>query len=406
MIPLEEALEIVDRTLAQVRLPGEGKGEGETLPVRQALGRTVLAEVTSRLDLPPFDKSAMDGYAVLEGDKRDEYVLLGTVAAGDACDFRLVPGSAVKVMTGAPVPEGAGRVIMVEKAQERDGKVRVHRHDGAPNICRKAEDVHRGERILSALSTLGILEMANLVSCGVMEVRVNRAVRVAVISTGDEIVDSPDRIAPGKIMNVNGPLLAGLARKFGFEVTGEQLAPDEPDATLSAIRSALEQADVVIASGGVSVGEYDFVLDALARAGLTVHFSRVATKPGKPTVFASGGSSVFFGLPGNPVSAYVMFHVFVLRAVARMTGADLFTRRVTLTLARDFSRRKAGRFEFVPSRLTAEGTLEPVSYHGSAHLSALMNADGFLLVPDGVKALKAGDRVGFMPTGGRGLSAW
>ena len=216
MIPLEEALEIVDRTLAQVRLPGEG----ETLPVRQALDRALLDDAVSMLDLPPFDKSAMDGYAVLDGDERDEYDLLGTVGAGQVCEYRLVPGSAVKVMTGAPVPEGAGRVVMVEYADERDGKVAIHRHGGATNICRKAEDVRRGDVILPAGSTLGVLEISNLIGCGVMEARVHRAVRVAIIATGDEIVDDPDHIAPGKIMNANGPMLAGLARQFGFEVTG------------------------------------------------------------------------------------------------------------------------------------------------------------------------------------------
>jgi len=398
MIPLEDALEILDRTLTPVRLPGED------LPVREALGRTLQDDVSSRLDLPPFDKSAMDGYAVLPGDEHDEYTLLGTVAAGQVCDLTLESGALVKVMTGAPVPEGAGRVIMVEDTEERDGKVMVRRHNSATNICRKGEDVHSGDCIMSAGTVLGTLQIANLISCGVTDVRVNRALRVALLSTGDEIVDDPSLIRPGKIMNANGPLLESLAQKFGLEVTAEQSVPDRSDETLKAIRTGLDRADILIASGGVSVGDYDFVLDAVAQAGLTVHFARVATKPGKPTVFASTGSKVFFGLPGNPVSAYVTFHVFVLRAVARMTGADLYTREVELALARDFSRRKTERQEFIPARLTPDGRLEPVTYHGSAHLSALMSADGFFKVPVGVKMMNAGESVRFMPTGG--LATW
>lgn len=398
MIPLEEALKIVDETLAGVRLPGE------TLPLRRALGRTLTSDCVSRVDLPPFNKSAMDGYAILDGDERGEYRLLGTVAAGEVCDFPLTPGAAVKVMTGAPVPEGAGRVVMVEYTDERDGVVRIHRHDGDPNICRQAEDVRTGDVILGAGAALGPLEIGNLAGCGIIEVEVARRVRVAIISTGDEIVDDPRELSPGKIMNANGPMLASLSEAFGFEVVSEELLPDEPGPTVSAIRAALERADVVIASGGVSVGDFDFVLGALVEAGLATHFSRVAVKPGKPTVYASAGDKVFFGLPGNPVSSYLMFHLFVLRAAARMTGAETPMREFTLRMGADFTRRKANRAWFVPCRLTPDGLAEPVEYHGSAHLAALAQADGFFIVHVGVEKVGQGEEVAFVPLGR--ISKW
>ena len=398
MIPLEDALRIVDETLAGVRLPGE------TVPLRDAPGRVLRTDAVSRVDLPPFDKSAMDGYAILDGDQREEYRLLGTVAAGEVCSFTLTPGTAVKVMTGAPVPEGAGRVVMIEYTEEQEHVVKVNRHDGEANICRQAEDVRTGDVIMTAGTTLGMLEVGNLVSCGIGDVEVVRRVRVAIISTGDEIVDDPALLDSGKIMNVNGPVLAGLARAHGFEVVGEQSLADERATTVSAIRSALKRADVVIASGGVSVGEFDYVLDSLSRAGLTLHFSRVAVKPGKPTVYATSGERVFFGLPGNPVSSFLMFHLFVLRAAARMTAAAVPMPKLTLRMAADFRRRKTDRAWFVPCRLTSDTRLAPVEYHGSAHLMAVMQADGFGIVPVGVGELAAGDEVTFVLLGR--VSTW
>jgi len=390
MIPLEEALRIVDEALSDVRL------QGEMVPVREALGRALLADAAAQLDLPPFDKSAMDGYAVLDGDERDEYRLLGTVPAGQVGTQQLVPGTAVKVMTGAPVPEGAGRVIIVEHTEERADRLLVRRHSSAANICRKGEDVRRGDVVLRAGTAPDPVDVANLVSCGVTEVEVARRVRMAVISTGDEIVDSPDLIRPGRIMNANGPLLAALAAQFGLDVTAEQSVPDDREAILNVLRSALDAADVVVLSGGVSVGEFDFVTAALIGAGLDVHFTRVAVKPGKPMTFASGAGKPVFALPGNPVSVYLTFHLYVLRAVARMMGLEPPMREIEARLARKFSRRKTERAEYVPARLI-DGRAEPLEYHGSAHLAALTRADGFIVMPVGVGSIEAGKPVTFVP---------
>lgn len=391
MIPLDEALAIVDDTLATVRLPAE------TLPVRDALGRTLLLDATSRLDLPPFNKSAMDGYAILADDERHEYRLLGTVAAGEVASVPLAPGTTVRVMTGAPVPPGAGKVVMQEDTQADGDIVRVLEHRNATNICWQGEDVRTGDVVMPRGTTLTATDLANLVSCGLTEVTVSRRPRLAIISTGDEIVDSPDLLEPGKIMDANGPLLAALAREFGLDVVGESSFPDDQQAIAQGIRSALSQADIVVLSGGVSVGQFDFVVEALRDAGLRVHFCRVAVKPGKPITYASGEGGIAFGLPGNPVSAYVGFHLFVLRAAARIAGAEPGMRRLTLQLATAFTRRAADRAELVPASLSEIGTVEPVEFHGSAHLAALTRADGLFLVPRGVNSLPAGHEVAFMP---------
>ncbi len=386
MMPLEDALRIVDETSAQVRL------KGEKVPVRAALGRALLTDQASRLDLPPFNKSAMDGYAVLDGDKCDRYRLLETVPAGRMGTERLVPGTVVKVMTGTPVPEGAGRVIIIEHTEERGDTVIVHEHSPAANICWKGEDVRRGDVVLRAGAVLSALDIANLIACAIVEVEVAQRVRVAVISTGDEIVDSPALLQPGRIMNANGPLLAGLAAQFGLQVVTEESVPDDMDAIVAALRAGLEAAEMVVLSGGVSVGEFDFVTSALSEVGLKVRFTRVAVKPGKPMTYASGAGGTVFGLPGNPVSVYLMFHLFVLRAAARMMGASAPVREWPARMACEFKRRKTERVEYVPCRLT-DGGVEPIEYHGSAHLEALTEADGFFIVPVGVGLLHAGDEV-------------
>jgi molybdopterin molybdotransferase len=391
MIPLEEAFALLDETLKEFRLPTEA------LPVQEALGKVVHADQKSRLDLPPFDKSAMDGYALLPGDERDDYRLLEKVPAGKLPQQKLVEGTTIKVMTGAAVPEGAGLVVMQEYTEEQGDRVKVLKHGGATNICQKAEDVKTGDVILQAGARLGALEIANLVSCGITEVEVSRQPRLSIISTGDEIEDDPEQIGPGKIMNSNGPMLAALADRFGLPVLGRRILRDDESSTRQGIRAALEEADIVVLSGGVSVGEFDFVLDALGDAGLQVRFSRVAVKPGKPTVFSWSGEKCAFGLPGNPVSVYVMFHMFVLRAAARMTGARPPVREIRLRLAGDFSRRKTERTQFVPARLTAEGTVAAVEFHGSAHLAAVLQADGLFRVPVGAASLNTGDLVAFSP---------
>lgn len=365
--------------------------------MRDAVGEILASDQVSKLPLPPFDKAAMDGYAVLTGDVRDRYEVLGTVLAGNPAAAPLRPGTAVKVMTGAPIPAGAGRVIPVEHVRDQAGTVEVLRHTSARHICLQGEDVRLGDVVLPAGARLGPLEVANLISCAVTDVEVFRPIRLAVLSTGDEIVDDPRDLGPGKIMNCNGPMLALLGRQYSMDVVLERSIPDDRAATIEAISAAIDRADLIVLSGGVSVGDCDYVGPALAEAGLSVHFSAVAVKPGRPLTFASRPGAAAFGLPGNPVSVYVMFHLFVLRAAARMQARPWTVREFSLPLRCEFRRRSAERVEFVPCRIDDGGMLVPVEFHGSAHLTALMEADGLLVVPLGTTTLPAGQRVRFVP---------
>ncbi|MBW1807229.1 MAG: molybdopterin molybdotransferase MoeA [Deltaproteobacteria bacterium] len=394
MLPCEKAFELLDNALAGYQLPGK------SVTVAQAYGRVLLNDQTSLLELPPFNKSAMDGYAIRADDRQDQYRVVETVAAGQVSRKTIEPGTAVRIMTGACVPPGGGRVIKVEDTQQDGDLIKVLSFEDRTNIAEKAQDVRIGDLILSAGTRLGSLEIANLVSCGITQLEVVRRPQIAVLSTGDEIVDSPDQLGPGKIMNSNGPMLAGLAHESGLKLISQDRVPDTWDATVAAIENAMDQANLVVLSGGVSVGEYDFVLKAMSAAGLTVHFSRVAILPGKPTVFASREDTFVFGLPGNPVSVFIMFHLFVRRAVALLSGSTPGLRDFPVRLAADFKRRKIERLQHVPCRINQAGECEPVDYHGSAHLAAIMRADGFFLVAVGTAELKAGQQVTFIPMAG------
>ncbi len=391
LITFEQALAVIDQTL-------EGR-EVETFPtpVSEARGHVLAADACSKLELPPFNKSAMDGYAIMADDERECYQVIEEVPAGCVPKRALRPGTAVKVMTGAPVPEGAGRVVMVEYT-ERDGRtMRVTRHGGKPNICLRAEDVRTGDVVLRAGRRLDALAVANLVACGIDSVTARRRARMAVVVTGDEIVHSPEQLAPGKIMDTNGPLLAGLIEEHGYELVFHEHAADQEHELLDTIRRAADAADIVVLTGGVSTGDYDFVPTCLEQAGFRLLFDRVAVKPGKPLTFAAARNSVAVGLPGNPVSVFVGFHLVVRRIAGRLTGQPAPPAAVTLPVRTEYRRRKTSRREFIPAALGADGCVAPVAYHGSAHLLALCQANGLMDVPLGVAGLNALDPVAFHP---------
>jgi molybdopterin molybdotransferase len=384
LISFESAMALMMEKLQSHRLAIE------RIPVRSAAGRFLVSDVRSLVDQPPFDRSSMDGYAVPAGDLGGDFEVRGIVSAGRTAGSSLSPGTTVKVMTGAPVPPGTERVIKVEQAVERDGRVRFEDPSNRTNIRRRAEDLSAGDVVLKAGTRLGPLEIANLVGCGLSEVEVAKQASVYILSTGDELVDSVDLLAPGKIMNSNGPLVARLAERYGLKIAGEEAVPDDParlEAALERAKAAV--ADVVVFTGGVSVGDFDFVPQVVTGCGFEIHFSRVAIKPGKPLTFATDDSTLLFGLPGNPVSVYLMFQLVVFRAVAIISGGDFVPRTHMVRLAEPFHRRSAERSAFQPYRLSADGLAVPIEYHGSGHLTALLEADGFILVPRGVTTLQA-----------------
>ncbi len=392
MVPLEDALAQVDAVMAsRPALPVEA------VPLGKCVGRVLAEDVLARLDVPPFDQSKMDGYAILADDRRGNYDLLEVVAAGRMPSAPLRPGACVKVMTGAPLPERAGRVIVVENASEGSGSVTVHQHDPETYVRRRGEDLRVGDVALPAGTHVTPLALAHLASCGVERIRVTRRPTVALVSTGDEVATCMAGRGPAQVLDANGPMLAALAHQHGIQVVMRSHVPDALSLTRDAIRESLARADLLVVTGGVSAGDFDYVLPALTEEGLETHFSRVAVKPGKPTVFASGEDTIAFALPGNPVAAFLTFHLFVLRAIAWLTRRRPTRRALSVTLREAFRRRRAEREEWVPARLSDDLTCTPIEFHGSGHLAAVAVSDGFLVVPAGITELDLGAPATFVP---------
>ncbi len=404
-LPFPEALaRVLERT------PPLGQ---ETIPIDQAQGRALAADVRSEVDQPPWDNSAMDGFAVrgvdVAGASRDEPVVLpisGDVPAGAFPEGPLRPGTAVRIMTGAPVPQGATGVVRVEHTDGgADGRVSILRdEDGGSNIRRAGEDLRRGDTVLERGQEVTPAVIGLLAAVGRTSVEVGRVARVGILATGDELAgpEAFEQVREGlKIANSNGPALAAQVAATGAVPVPLGIVPDDRDA----VRSRLEAAgdcDALITTAGVSVGERDLVRGVLEDMGMVGVFWRARIRPGSPFAFGLlPGARPVFGLPGNPVSALVTFEVLVRPALRRMAGhARLERRRRLAELAEDvrgearlthfFRVRLAERQEAVPlARLTGP--------QGSGILSSVARADGLLILPEGVETLPAGSRAGVIP---------
>jgi molybdopterin molybdotransferase len=390
LISVEEAR---GRVLAAVRpLPAEA------VACERGLGRVLAEDVASDEDLPPFDSSAMDGYAVADPDG-GELSVVGEARAGAPAEGAVGAGEAIAISTGAQVPEGAGAVVPVERTrpggEAASGVARVHVEPVKPgaNIRRAGEDVRSGETVLAAGTAIGPAEVAMLAQLGRTDVRVGATPRVAVVVTGDELVDPGEPLAPGQIRDSNAPALVALATTAGAQVTSRRRVGDSFEDTVTALREAIEAADVVCVSGGVSVGEHDHVKPALAQLGVEEAFWGVALKPGKPTWFGSApGGTLVFGLPGNPVSAMVTFQLFARPALRALAGATLSSTRVRVRIDAPI-RLNARREQAVRVQLTAteEGWhAAPTGEQGSHQISSMLGADALALIPAGEGELAAG----------------
>jgi len=395
VIPLDDALQRVLE--ATPRLPVEER------PLVAAGGAWLAEPLRLDRDLPPGDMSAMDGFAVRSADATAAGAVLtvvGEIAAGEMPTARLTAGQAARIMTGALLPEGADAVVPVEEtATPDDGSVRL-RAPAAPgaHVRRRGEVLTVGSQLLPAGSRLGPAEIGLLASAGQTRVAVRQAPRIALLSTGDEIVE-PDTVpGPAKIRNSNAATLALQATMEGGVVDYLGIAPDDATELERRITTGLD-ADVLVLSGGVSMGAYDLVAEALTRLGVEIRFTRIAIKPGKPTVFGSRpgprGSTLVFALPGNPVSCMVIFRLLVAPALRRMQGAErLSETRVIARLVGKLdptSRREA----FHPARVNWSESgfvAEPVRHHGSGDLVAWRTANGMIRLPADTGAA-SGDRV-------------
>ncbi|MGB2754530.1 MAG: gephyrin-like molybdotransferase Glp, partial [Phycisphaerae bacterium] len=363
--------------------------EAVEVPLPEADGAVLAEPVASDSDLPPFDKSAMDGYAVRSADLARlpvDLAIVESLPAGTAPTRPIQGGTCAKIMTGAPVPAGADCVVKVEDTEALpDERVRILRTDPGRNICARGEDVRKGETVLEVGRVLRPPEIGLLASVGRERVRTVRRPAVAVLATGDELVSVSTVPGPGQIRDANSWSLLACCRRAGVGAESLGVARDTLDHLGDRIARGLER-DVLLVSGGVSVGEWDLVPKVLRDLGVTIHFATVRMKPGKPTLFATHGRGLVFGLPGNPVSTIVGFHLFVLPALRRMMGwVDPAPPTVTATLAIGAEVR-GNRTAFVPAVLRREGktwAAEVIETRGSADLVGFSRADALLALEPG-----------------------
>lgn len=392
MITVEKALGVVLDRLSPLG--------SETVILDSAQGRTLAEDVRADMDLPPFDRARMDGYALRSDDAQTAPArlrVIGEIAAGFRFYRSLRAGEAIKIFTGAPVPDGADAVQKVE-VTESEGDFVIIKEPVGPGqfITPRASEVGRGEVVARAGRTVGPAEMSVLASFGYAKVRVGRAPRVAVISTGSELVEVSERPSIAQIRNSNSYTIAAYARRAGAMVENLGTVEDTISSTREALLRASEKRHIVITSGGVSMGDYDLVKAALIDLGAEIYFDKVILRPGKPTVFARLGETFFFGLPGNPVSTSVTFNLFARTAIRRMQGDTSpllpVVRAELMRPLKDASNRRS----YLPARVRIkEGRAEAESlkWGGSSDLVAFMNANALIIVPEEVHDLKAGDFV-------------
>jgi len=369
----------------------------ERVAIDEAHDRVLAADLTAVGNVPPFPCSAMDGYAIVHGHAGRTLTVVGESRAGMPSATALGSGGAIRISTGGAIPAGATAVIPQENVEVRDGTIRTRVAVTAGDHLRGAgEDMRSGETILRAGMTLGAAELGAAVSAGAAELTVYRRPRVQVLCTGDELRAPGEPLGPGEIHNSNAPMLDALTAAEGAIAGAARRLPDDRAATEAGLASALDTADVVIVTGGVSVGPHDHVKPALADLGVEEVFWRVALQPGKPTWFGRRGAVLVFGLPGNPVSAVVTFSLFVRPALAKLQGQTaehLLEPEAVLGAA---VRRNPDREQAVRVRLERrEGTLVamPNGPQGSHIVTSLLGADALAFIPTGEGELEAGAAV-------------
>jgi molybdopterin molybdotransferase len=391
LVTIEEAQKLILERVA--RLPEE------SVPVEEAVGRVLTEAATASVDLPPFDSSAMDGFALRAEDTPGTLPVSFRIAAGSPADRRLEPGEAMGIATGGVVPAGADAVIPLEYVVDNDNEVEVPEAVSPGASIRPAGgDLRRGEVVVGAGTRLGAPQVAALSAAGVAEARVSRQPRAAVLATGSELRRPGEPLEPGQIYEANGVLIEAQLASAGAAVERLSSVVDDEDAHRAALARGLE-ADVFVTSGGVSVGPHDLVRRIEAELGVEEVFWGVSVKPGKPISFGVGDGGLVFGLPGNPVSVLVGFELFVRPAVLALQGvADPLPRFERGRLGGEVDR-NPGRDELVRGRLVSDDegvVVEPLPGRESHMIARAALADALVLVRRGEDRLRPGDPVEFL----------
>jgi molybdopterin molybdotransferase len=386
MISFEEAFRIVMGSAFET--------DTEIIPFNISDGRILAEDIFSDIDMPPFNRSAVDGYACNRTDINSDLEVVEIIPAGKVPKKSVGQNQCSKVMTGAIVPGGCDLVFMVEDSENLSSvKIRFTGKDAKSNISRRGEDVRSGDVVLHHGKFIKPQDIAVMSSVGHTKVTVKKKPHVGILSTGDELVEPSVFPGTSKIRNSNAYQLLSQVNRAGGTGYYYGIAPDKEDITFEMVRKAISENDIVLLTGGVSMGDFDFVPSVMIRAGIEILFDRVNVQPGKPTTFGVHSKAIVFGLPGNPVSSFIQFETLVRPLINKMMGYDWKPSEQKLPMAVRYERKSVDRKGWVPVTITGNMEVLPVDFHGSAHISALPDADGIFAVKAGIKTVEKGELV-------------
>ena len=390
MIPFEKALNIVISSAQEL--------ETEKIAMTHSAGRILAEDIFADSDMPPFNKSAVDGFACKKNDIGQTLEIIETISAGKIPEKNIRAGQCSKIMTGAIVPEGADCVVMVEFSESKsENKVAFSIKETAGNICYKGEDVKKGMTVIKKGTLITPAHIAVLASVGCVKPNVYRKPSVAILTTGDELVEPSELISGAKIRNSNAYQLLAQVEKCKAKANYYGIVADIESVLEKEIEKAFSENDVILLTGGVSMGDFDFVPEILKKLGFEILFHSIAVQPGKPTLFAKRKNVYCFGLPGNPVSSYIQFELLVMPLLLKLTGSNYQPLNIQLPLAQNYSRKRTERLAVVPVNINSESQISIAAYHGSAHIHALTDTNAIMFVPVGVSSLKKGELVHVRP---------
>lgn len=390
MIRLEDALEIIHNS--SVNSLG-----CERLSLDLITDRVLAEDVFTDTDFPSFDKSAMDGYAIRVEDIDKKLKLIEFIPAGTKPENTVTSGSCSKIMTGAMVPEGADMVVMQEDVTVVGDIISINNLKSRANILKQGEDIKSGALLLKKGTVITPIHIGLLASVGMVNPLVFRLPKVSVISTGNELVPPNEKPVSPQIRNSNSVQLVSLSDSIGAETYNRGQVIDSKEAIFETVKDAMTKSDIVVLTGGASVGDYDFTAEVFEKLNAKIHFSRLAIQPGKPVLFATVDNKYLFGLSGNPVSSYVQFQLLVKPLLKNLVEKYSETKILRLPIGFDKTRKKAERMLFFPVKISENMEVEPLEYHGSAHLNSYQNADGMASFPIGVNELKKGTIIDVRP---------
>jgi len=386
MIEFDEAYKIVMQSVFETG--------SETIAFNESCGRILDEDISSDVNMPPFNRSAVDGYACHKSDLNNDLEVIEIIAAGNQPLKKVGKNQCSKIMTGAMVPLDCDIVFMVEESEKLpNSRIIFTGKEPKLNISYKGEDVKIGDIVLKKTSYIQPQDIAVMASVGHSNIRVKKRPVVGIISTGNELVNPSEKPGISQIRNSNGyQLIAQVSRAGGVPID-YGIASDNEAVTLEIVERAIQNSDLVIITGGVSMGDFDFVPSVLKNAGVKILFDRVNVQPGKPTTFGVHSKSIVFGLPGNPVSSFIQFELLIRPLISRMMCYDWKPVEYVLPMAVKYERKSSDRLGIIPIIFNKEMEVIPVEFHGSAHLTALSGLDGLVSLKPGTKTLMKGEIV-------------